>query len=54
MADEPKSTLVDVINYLKNDENGIKGTPTPTSEMKEMSAEDRIELRKSLDKVRGL
>jgi len=54
MATEPKSTLVDVINYLKNDESGIKGTPTPTSEMKELSAEDRIDLRASLDKVRGL
>ena len=51
---EPKSTLVDVINYLKNDDDKIKGTPTPTSEMKEMSAQDRIELRESLDKVKGL
>lgn len=50
---QPKSTLVDVINYLKSDEGGIKGTPTPTGEMKEMTAEDRLELRFSLDKVRG-
>jgi len=53
MADEPKSTLVDVINYLKSDEGGIKGTPTPTGEMKELSAQDRLDLRFSLDKVRG-
>jgi len=52
MADEPKSTLVDVINYLKSDED-FRGTPTPTSEMKEMSAQDRLDLRLSLDKVRG-
>ncbi len=51
---EPKSTLVDVISYLKNDESGIKGTPTPTAEMKSLTAEDRIELRRSLDIVRGL
>lgn len=51
---EPKSSLVDVIQYLKTDEDGIKGTPTPTSEMKELSAEDRLELRASLDKVRGI
>jgi hypothetical protein len=50
---EPKSTLVDVITYLKTNEGGIQGTPTPTSEMKELSAEDRLELRASLDKVRG-
>lgn len=50
----PKATLVDVIQYLKSDEGGIKGTPTPTSEMKDLTAEDRIELRHSLDKVKGL
>lgn len=51
---EPKSTLVDVIQYLKSDEGGIKGSPTPTAAMKELTTEDRIELRLSLDKVRGL
>jgi hypothetical protein len=50
---EPKSTLVDVIQYLKSDEGGIKGTETPTSEMKLLTAEDRLELRASLDIVRG-
>ena len=50
---EPTSTLVDVIQYLKSDEDGIKGTPTPTSEMKALSAEDRVELRASLDVVRA-
>ena len=51
---EPKSSLVDVMNYLKTDEGGIKGIPTPTSEVKELTPEDRLELRISLDKVRGL
>ena len=50
---EPKSTLVDVINYLKSNEGGIPGTPTPTSAVKELSAEDRLDLRLSLDKVRN-
>lgn len=49
---EPKSTLVDVMNYLKSDEGGIKGSPTPTSMVKELSDTDRRELRESLDKVR--
>jgi hypothetical protein len=53
MADQPKSSLVDVIQYLKSDED-FPGTPTPTSEMKGLSAEDRLELRLSLDKVKGL
>lgn len=39
---------------LKTDADGIKGTPTPTSEMKDLTAEDRLELRHSLDKVKGL
>jgi hypothetical protein len=55
---EPKSSLVDVIMYLKSDESLpsgtlIKGTPTPTSEMKVMSEQDRLELRHSLDAVRA-
>lgn len=52
MTDQPRSTLVDVIAYLKSDEGGVKGTPTPTSEMKDLSAEDRLDLRRSLDIVR--
>lgn len=48
---EPKSTLIDVMNYLKSDED-CKGTPTPTSEMKNLSEQDRLDLRLSLDKVR--
>lgn len=51
---EPKSGLVDVMNYLKSNEGGIPGTPTPTSAVKELSAQDRNELRESLDIVRGL
>jgi hypothetical protein len=54
MANEPKSSLVDVIKYLKSDEDGIKGTETPTGMMKELSEQDRLELRESLDVVRGL
>ena len=50
---EPTSTLVDVMNYLKSDED-FQGTPTPTSEVKALSAEDRLDLRRSLDKVRGI
>ena len=49
---EPKSSLVDVMNYLKSDEDGIPGTPTPTSEVKLLTPADRLELRISLDKVR--
>lgn len=51
---QPKSSLVDVITYLKTDEGGIPGTPTPTGMMKELTLEDRFELRASLDVVRGL
>lgn len=57
---QPKSTLVDVITYLKTDEGEIgmpgfiRGTPTPTSMMKEITLEDRLELRASLDVVLGL
>jgi uncharacterized membrane protein len=50
---EPKSTLKDVVEYLKNDEDA-PGTDTPLAQMKELSDEDRRELRESLDKVRGL
>lgn len=48
---QPKSSLVDVIQYLKSNED-FPGTPTPTGEMKLLSTEDRLELRFSLDKVR--
>ena len=51
MAD-PISTLVDVIQYLKSDED-FPGTPTSTGEMKHLTTEDRLELRHSLDFVRG-
>ena len=52
-TDQPKSTLIDVITYLKTDADGIKGTPTSTGDVKPLTAEDRLELRFSLDKVRG-
>jgi hypothetical protein len=50
---EPKSTLKDVIEYLKSDED-CKGSETPLAEVKELSDADRLDLRVSLDKVRGL
>lgn len=49
---EPTSTLKDVIAYLKSDEH-CKGTDLPLAEVKELTDEDRRELRVSLDKVRG-
>lgn len=50
---EPISRLPEVVAYLKSDEDA-PGTPTPLSMVKELSEADRLELRASLDVVRGL
>lgn len=52
MDGQPKSSLIDVITYLKGNED-FPGTPTSTSDVKPLTAEDRLELRFSLDKVKG-
>ena len=45
------ATLAEVVSYLKFDSPGAKGSPTPLSEVKALSEEDRAELRESLDKL---
>lgn len=53
MEQQPKSSLKDVIAYLKSDEHA-KGTDTPLAMVKDLSDEDRLDLRRSLDAVRGI
>lgn len=54
---EPKSSLKDVVDFLKApfpEEMGLTNPQLPLSEVKSLTIEDKLELRLSLDKVRGL
>jgi len=56
-VEEPKSSLKDVVDFLKApfpEETGLTGPKFSLSEVKELTLEDKVDLRLSLDKVRGL
>jgi len=53
--DEPVSSLAAVLRFFNSDEGMPAGCPfvrVPTSEISELSAEDRLDLRRCLDAIR--
>jgi len=56
-VEEPKSSLKEVVEFLKApfpEEMGLTNPQLPLGEIKELSIEDKLELRLSLDKVKGI